>query len=48
MPPIRAQTGQATVEVVALLPGLPFETKLDDWLADSPLVEVDLSDPSKT
>jgi hypothetical protein len=32
----------------ALLPGLPFETKPDDWLAESPLVKVQLSDPSKT
>ena len=32
----------------ALLPHLPFETKLHDWLAHSPLVEVELSDPSKT
>ena len=31
-----------------LLPGLPFETKPDEWLERSPLVEVELSDPSKT
>jgi len=32
----------------ALLPGLPFETKPHEWLAGSPLVEVELSVPSKT
>jgi hypothetical protein len=31
-----------------LLPNLPFETKLHEWLAGSPLVEVELSVPSKT
>jgi hypothetical protein len=42
------QDGERREVFGELLPGLPFETKPEEWLERSPLVEVELSDPSKT